>query len=48
VVRLSGLVSTATTVIASGSEAIQTSGLRRRLSLDRFALLAMTAEIVST
>ena len=32
-------------VIASDSEAIQTLGLRLRLSLDRFALLAMTVEL---
>jgi hypothetical protein len=31
------------TIIASDSEAIQTEGLRRRLRLDRFALLAMTS-----
>jgi hypothetical protein len=29
------------------SEAIQTQGLRRRLSLDRFALLAMTRKVLS-
>jgi hypothetical protein len=31
-------------VIASDSEAIQILGLRRRLGLDCFALLAMTVE----